>query len=159
MKVDFYSMPFGKLNESSKSKPSELSLAIQLPGVSQHIHPIHRIVQGIIILLHCLLHCLHKMFVKWKPCTKHILVCCGIASNQQNSKELANRSSMKAKKQGAQYRKVGKKKGLLHLPPEQDLVQAVEQHYDSLHNPVNRKHVLGHIRKLYGKGEFRRFGF
>jgi hypothetical protein len=107
----------------------------------------------------CLGETCDKMFVKWKPCKKHILVCCGIASNQQNSKELADRSSLKAKEQGAQYRKVGKKKVLLSQPSEQDLVQTVEQYYDSLHNPVNRKHVLGHIRKLYGKGEFRRFGF
>ena len=97
----------------------------------------------------CLGETCDKMFVKWKPCKKHILVCCGIASNQQNSKELIQCSSLKAKKQGAQYRKGGKKKGLLPQPSEQDLVQTVEQYYDYLHDPVNRKHVLGHIRKLY----------
>ena len=38
------------------------------------------------------------MFVKWKPCKRHIKVCCGIYPTKANIEELTNRSSDKAKK-------------------------------------------------------------
>jgi len=120
----------------------------------------------------CLSETCEKMFLKWKPCKKHILNCCGIASTKQNQKELANRSTVKAREQGAvsrrefsrQKREEKKLKRVLTPkksagPSEEELVKAVEQFYVSLDNPVSRKHVLGHIRKLYGKGEFKIFGF
>jgi len=59
----------------------------------------------------CLGETCDKIFVKWKPCKEHILVCCGItkASNQllvcygssskgKKGKRMAIRSSLKARK-------------------------------------------------------------
>merc|ERR1719431_2340101 len=96
-------------------------------------------------------------------CDKHMVQCSGIHSTKANQKELANKSFEKAKNLGAVFKKGGLKKGLLPPKPggpsEEDLVKAVEKYYASLKNKDNRKHVLAHLRKLYGKGEFRRFGF
>ena len=111
----------------------------------------------------CLADTCEEMFLKWKPCKRHMLGCCGMASTKQNNKELANRSTFKAREQGTLFRKKGVSNGLMQIksagPSEEELVKAVEQFYVSLDIPVNRKHVLGHIRKLYGKGEFGAFGF
>ena len=111
----------------------------------------------------CLSETCVKMFQKWKPCKKHMVQCAGIHSTKANFKDLENKSNNKAKKQGAVHKRGGLKKGLLPQTPggpsEEDLVTAVENFYASLKKQENRKHVLAHLRKLYGKGEFRRFGF
>jgi len=126
-------------------------------------NPDAEIIAGMNYRYACLSVTCEKMFQTWKPCKKHMVQCSGIRSTKANHKELANKSFEKARAQGAVYQKGGLKKGLLPPKPggptEEDLVNAVETYYASLKNPDNRKHILAHLRKLYGKGEFRRFGF
>eukprot|EP00092_Neocalanus_flemingeri_P093603 GFUD01118975.1.p1 GENE.GFUD01118975.1~~GFUD01118975.1.p1 ORF type:complete len:344 (-),score=101.13 GFUD01118975.1:72-971(-) len=124
----------------------------------------------------CMCETCDKMFMKWGPCKKHMVKDC---FHGQNMVKLTNggrptsqqedfmfQSMAKAKKQMAsgKWSKGGKERWkdlpkMSIMPSEQDIVQAVEQFYASFNNPVNRKHVLGHIGTLYGKGKFGRFGY
>jgi len=81
-------------------------------------------------------------------------------------KELSEKSFDKVKTSGSVWNRVGKKKDLPHVktdarPCEEELVKAVKDYYASLQNQDmrTRKHVLAHLQKLYGIGDFRKFGF
>ena len=115
-------------------------------------------------IIACMNEICDKMFIKWKQCKKHMMKFCGIKMEKgKNNEKLVKNSMSKAKSHGAQWKRGGIKKDLLPKmssgPTEQAIVQVVEQFYASLNNQINRKHVLGHLRKIYGKGEFGRFGY